>query len=90
METPCVRDNTKRLRRGVMSEVDVKRQDHYTKWKIQPAKYIVENNMDYAQGCAIKYLTRFRDKGKPVEDLKKAIHYIEMLLQMEENGSVEL
>ena len=69
---------------------DVRQQPHYTKWKIQPAQYIIENGMSYAQGCAIKYLTRYQDKGTPVQDLKKAKHYIDMLIMMEEDGRVEL
>ena len=71
-------------------EKDVRKQDHYTKWKIQPAQFIIENEMSYAQGCAIKYLTRYKDKGHPIEDLKKAQHYIDMLIQFETKGVVEL
>ena len=71
-------------------ELDVTKQAHYTKFKIQPAKYIIENQMSYAQGCAIKYLTRFKDKGNPIQDLKKAKHYIDMLIQYEEKGEVIL
>ena len=69
---------------------DVRRQDHYTRFKIQPAQFIVENKMNYAQGCAIKYLTRYEHKGKPVEDLEKAKHYIDMLIQMEKQGEIKL
>jgi len=34
----------------------------------------------YLEGCASKYLMRFRDKGKPRQDLEKAQHYVEKLL----------
>jgi hypothetical protein len=51
---------------------------HYAKLKIQPVDYIMANGLDYLQGNVIKYVTRFRDKAG-VQDLDKAIHYIEML-----------
>jgi hypothetical protein len=70
--------------------MNVRHQLHYTKFKIQPAKFIIENGMSYAQGCAIKYLTRFQDKGTPVKDLEKAKHYIDMLIEMEKKGSIHL
>lgn len=56
--------------------------DHYKKLKIQPIEYIHANNIPFAEGCAIKYLTRWRDKGG-VEDLKKAKHFIELLIELE-------
>ena len=40
------------------------------------------NNLGYLEGTAIKYLTRFRKKNG-VEDLKKAIHFIEKLIEIE-------
>ena len=57
--------------------------DHYSKLAIQPMEYSMANKLDACQHTAIKYVTRFRDKGG-VEDLKKAIHVIEMLIQFEE------
>ena len=44
---------------------------HYQKYKIQPSKFVVENELLYPEGCAIKYIIRHQDKnGK--EDLLKA------------------
>jgi len=57
--------------------------DHYLKLAIQPMEYSMANKLDPCQASAIKYVTRFRDKGG-IEDLKKAIHVIEMLIQFEE------
>jgi len=37
---------------------------HYQKYKIQPSKFVVENELLYPEGCAIKYIVRHRDKGK--------------------------
>jgi hypothetical protein len=56
--------------------------DHYKKMKIQPIEYIHANGIPFAEGCAIKYLTRWRDKGG-VEDLKKARHFIDLLIELE-------
>lgn len=55
---------------------------HYTKLAIQPMLYSMANNLDACQHTAIKYITRFRDKGG-LEDLKKAVHTIEMLMEIE-------
>ena len=53
---------------------------HYQKYKIQPSKFVVENKLLYPEGCAIKYIIRHQDKnGK--EDLMKAIHFIEMIIE---------
>jgi len=52
---------------------------HYKELKIQPIEYIQANKLGYEQGNVIKYITRYADKGG-VEDLLKAIHYIELLI----------
>lgn len=55
---------------------------HYKKYAIQPIEYAMANKLDYCQANAVKYVTRFRDKnGK--EDLLKALHNIEILLEIE-------
>lgn len=59
--------------------------DHYKSMDIQPWDYIVANKLGYLEGSAIKYLTRFRQKNG-IEDLKKAIHFIEKLIETETNG----
>lgn len=46
--------------------------------------YIMSNELGYLEGTAIKYLTRWRKKNG-VEDLRKAIHFIEKLIEVEEN-----
>jgi hypothetical protein len=50
---------------------------------IQPAEYIMRNGIRFAEGCVIKYVSRWRDKGG-VEDLRKAIHFLEMLIEYED------
>ena len=53
---------------------------HYRNMKIQPAEFINENKLLFAEGNAIKYICRHSIKGKE-EDGKKAIHYLEMILE---------
>ena len=59
--------------------------DHYKKYKIQPMDYSMQNGLDPLQHTIVKYVTRFRDKNQPVEDLRKARHCIDMLLDIEMN-----
>ena len=53
---------------------------HYQKFKIQPSKFVIENELLYPEGCVIKYILRHRLKGKKL-DLEKAIHFIEMIIE---------
>ena len=53
---------------------------HYRSMKIQPAEFINENKLLFAEGNAIKYIIRHADKGKK-QDLLKAIHFIEMIIE---------
>lgn len=56
--------------------------DHYKEFVIQPIEFIHKNNIGFCEGNAIKYLVRWREKGGK-QDLLKAKHYIELLLEME-------
>lgn len=58
--------------------------DHYQQGEIQPWDFIAANNIGFFEGNAIKYLTRWRSKGG-VEDLRKARHYIDKLVELENN-----
>ena len=53
---------------------------HYKNFRIQPAEFINENKLLFAEGNAIKYICRHSVKGKE-EDIKNAIHYLEMILE---------
>ena len=57
--------------------------DHYKSLAIQPAEYMMANNIPFMEGCVIKYVTRWRDKGG-VEDLRKARHFLDMLIENED------
>ena len=53
---------------------------HYRSLKIQPSKFVIENELLFPEGSVIKYICRHRFKnGK--EDLLKAIHFIEMIIE---------
>lgn len=62
--------------------------NHYKKLAIQPIEYAMLNNLNYCQSNAIKYITRYKDKGG-VEDLCKAIHTINVILTMEYGTTYE-
>ena len=53
---------------------------HYKDMTIQPSEFINKNKLLFAEGNAIKYICRHKYKGKK-EDLKKAIHYVEMIIE---------
>lgn len=57
--------------------------NHYKEKEIQPWDYIYANNLGYFEGNCVKYVSRWRDKGG-VADLRKAIHYLEKLIELEE------
>lgn len=52
--------------------------DHYKNLAIQPVVYIHKNGIGFCE-----YLIRWRSKGG-VEDLKKARHFIDLLIELEE------
>ena len=54
--------------------------NHYKDMKIQPTEFIVANDIPYREANIIKYVCRHKSKnGK--EDIQKAMHYLEMLLE---------
>jgi len=54
--------------------------DHYQS-PIQCWDYLIANVIGYLEGTAIKYLSRWKKKGG-IDDLKKAIHFIEKLIEV--------
>ncbi len=52
---------------------------HYKSMVIQPSEFINKNNIPFAEGNAIKYLCRHKQKGQK-KDLEKAIHYCQMAI----------
>lgn len=68
-------------------EDNIRQQKHYTQHAIQPVVFIGMNKIDFLAGNVIKYVSRYNMKNG-VEDLKKAQHYLDMLIQREEKGSI--
>jgi hypothetical protein len=54
---------------------------HYTRGKIEVLDFILDQNFGYLAGQVIKYLSRYRWKGTPLEDLKKAQFYLNQLIE---------
>lgn len=54
---------------------------HYLS-SIQAWDYILANDLGYLEGNIIKYVTRHRKKNG-VQDLEKALHYLQKLIEVE-------
>lgn len=53
---------------------------HYQDFPIQPIEFIMKNSLSFPVGNIIKYVCRF-DKKNGLEDLNKAKHYLEILIE---------
>lgn len=66
-----------------MSELDKQvGGSHYKDMAIQPVEYCHRNGLGACESHAIGYLSRWRGKGG-IEDLRKARHMIDLLIEME-------
>ena len=55
---------------------------HYADLAIQPSEFIHRNRLGWCEGNAVKYICRHGSKhGR--QDIEKAIHYLELLLEWE-------
>ena len=62
---------------------------HYQS-EVQHWDWVTKNGLGYLVGCATKYISRSRKKfATPVQDLEKAIHYIDKLISMFELHFIE-
>ena len=59
--------------------------NHYKKNKIQTWDFIHESGICFIAGNVIKYVVRYKDKNG-LEDLKKARHYLDKLIELEEEN----
>lgn len=62
--------------------------DHYAKHAIQTWDIWEAYGLNAFEGAVIKYLLRYRDKNG-VEDLKKARHTLDRLIEIEEERARE-
>lgn len=60
---------------------------HYITKPIQPWDYIIANGMGYLEGNIVKYISRYKEKGG-LDDLLKASHYLEKLIEVTLNERV--
>lgn len=74
----------------------VKRPSHYMLEDGTEVKHHIrsilgeEGFKSWAIGNAIKYVSRYKDKGKPIQDLKKAQENIQMVIDvLEENDGLD-
>jgi hypothetical protein len=56
--------------------------NHYKCKTLQVWDFVAANNLGYFEGNIVKYVSRWKDKGG-VDDLRKAKHYIEKLIELE-------
>ncbi len=54
--------------------------DHYKHFKIEPMTFNIENQIGFAEGNIIKYVSRHHLVGGK-KDLLKAMHYLEALIE---------
>lgn len=55
--------------------------NYYNRGRIPVWDFIRDQELDFHKGNAIKYICRAGYKGSAIEDIEKAIHYLENELQ---------
>ena len=65
-----------------MNEADP---DHYSNLPMEPWDFIQQNKLDFFEGNVVKYICRWKNKGG-VTDLRKAITYIEKIIEGENSN----
>lgn len=73
---------------GVNDDI-INRPAHYTDGKIETIEFIEDKKLGFCLGNAVKYISRAgkKDPTKTVEDLKKAIWYINRRIKELEEGA---
>ena len=57
----------------------------YSNLPMEPWDFIQQNKLDFFEGNVVKYICRWKNKGG-VDDLRKAITYIEKIIEGENNN----
>jgi hypothetical protein len=79
-------NHLRRKKKNLMSSFDTQvGGSHYKDLAIQPLEFIVKNGLDFLQGNVVKYVIRYKLKGG-IEDLEKARHYLDMMIELEEKS----
>lgn len=66
------------------SEDYVNQPKHYTKGKFEVIEVIEDWDLNFRLANAVKYIARHEHKGKPLEDLKKALWYLQREISIRE------
>lgn len=61
--------------------------DHYKNMAIQPLEFVMANDLNFCEANIVKYITRHHAKGG-ADDVKKVIHYAQLLLQLKYGENV--
>ena len=67
-----------------LSSLDIQVGGNHYQMPIQPVEFIHKNGLGFIVGNVVKYVVRYKQKNG-IEDLKKARHYLDMLIEMESN-----
>ncbi len=67
-------------------DIYVNHPPHYTRGKIEVIEFIEDQELDYHCGNAVKYICRHPYKGNPIQDLKKAVWYLQRKIKLLEEG----
>lgn len=63
---------------------------HYKEFRIQPIEFSMLNDLNACQHSAIKYIIRKKGgRDKRLEDIDKAMHFLEIYRDMIERGEAE-
>lgn len=62
--------------------------NHYKKMNLETYEFCMINNIPFVEGNIIKYVCRYKDKGG-LDDLLKAKHYLEMLIESMEPAPLD-
>lgn len=57
--------------------------NHYKVVKFQPWDVVLDWELGYLDGTALKYISRWKRKNG-LEDIRKAIHFLQKLIEVEE------
>lgn len=70
------------LNKKAMANNDATNPAHYKNKKIEHWDVVEDWRLDYLLGNCTKYISRYRDKGNPLQDLEKAAVYLNRKIEL--------
>jgi len=58
---------------------------HYNRGKIEVIDFIEDQQLGFHLGNVIKYICRLESKGERIQDLEKALWYLERYIRLEQS-----